>query len=327
MARQSSTKHLSVGDKLENAMHNVGEIMEEKTNVVMRKNTRNMKRMKAANASDIVDYIIPVKLVRFTIALVVFLYGCIALICIVTLIVYCANHFVATFYDNYNEHENIFLQVIIGLCTGGSVLGLYGTFKYGAVDEQIQILHYQNAELKDKIRDIEHIKEFELQEHIREFELHADGIKENQNDLKAQIKAFSKLESALKSQSKTDNAEMTAFVKKVSTLFSEFKTLQREVEKANLLSLFYELEFSDDNVECLNETEYEMFIGRLDVDTASKFKMRSFKELDKNNDKTIDINEFQSELDRIYKRMNVSNMSKRKRDKNKGKSKKWNDWL
>eukprot|EP01083_Nonionella_stella_P128839 390529_1 len=134
-------------------------------------------------------------------ALAVFFYGFIGLICIITLIVYSANHFVATFYNTYDEHDEIFLWVIIGLCTTGSTLGMYGTFKYGAVDEQMQILQFQNAELKDSIKDVA-VETENLQEHIKEFELQVDGIKENENDLKAQIKSFSKLESELKKQSR-----------------------------------------------------------------------------------------------------------------------------
>ena len=87
----------------------------------------------------------------------------------------------------------------------------------------------------------------------------------------------------------------------VRILFMHFKELQIQVEKANLLKLYYELEFMDDDNDGLNKSEYEHFLSRLDLETAAKFKTKTFEQMDKNNDGTIDLNEFQQHIDRIYK--------------------------
>merc|ERR1712048_153350 len=106
----------------------------------------------------------------------------------------------------------------------------------------------------------------------------------------------------------------------VQALFAEFKMMQVQVEKTNLLNLFYEIEFRDDDEEGLNRKEYDMFMARLDEQTAAKFK--SFNEMDINGDNNIDMNEFQSELDRIYNRVSaISKLKSKRKDKKKGKGK------
>merc|ERR1712129_504673 len=92
------------------------------------------------------------------------------------------------------------------------------------------------------------------------------------------------------------------------------KTMQVEVDKTNLLNLFYEIEFRDDGADGLNENEYKIFTGRLDDATAAKFK--SFREMDINGDGNIDMDEFQTELDRIYNRGDEMKQLKAKNDQN-----------
>merc|ERR1711933_380948 len=99
----------------------------------------------------------------------------------------------------------------------------------------------------------------------------------------------------------------------------------------NLLNLFYELEFNDDDIPGLSQYEYQTFLARLDEDIASKFKFKTYEQMDVNGDGTIDLEEFQAELDRIYNRMDEStklkeNRVSNKKKKNQGKDD-WSQWL
>ena len=96
--------------------------------------------------------------------------------------------------------------------------------------------------------------------------------------------------------------------------------------------MFYELEFRDDNIEGLNQNEFKQFKARLDEETAKKF--RTFKELDVDGNGTIDIDEFQKELNRIFNTLNTK-LGGYKRKKKKGdtgssnekKIDQWTAWL
>ena len=281
--RESKSKP-TFAQKVDNAAYNLGAYTNHKLN----KNVKNLSKMEARNAADLVDKLVPQKLVRWTVRFIMFVYGFIGILSLLLLVFYCMDYFISFWYSDYSSYDYVFLYSIIGLCSVGAFLGLYGTFKFGEIDEQMQILKSSNENLKTQVHNVADTGE-KLKDSIEEFQNQVDSIMDNENDLKAQIKAFQKLEQTLKSESKSNNAEIVGFLRDVQTLFRDFKVLQVQVEKTNLLNLFYEIEFRDDDIEGLNENEYEMFLARLDDETASKFKMKSFKEMDVNGDGTIDL--------------------------------------
>merc|ERR550539_489580 len=313
-------------ERIDNAAYNLGAYTNHKLN----KNVKNLSKMDARNAADLVDLIVPQQFVRWTVRFIMFVYGFIGILSLLLLIFYCMDYFISFWYSDYSSYDYVFLYTIIGLCSVGAFIGLYGTFKFGEIDEQMQILKSSNEALKAQVNNVADTGD-KLKDSIDQFQNQVDSIMDNENDLKAQIKAFQRLEQTLKSESRSNNAEIVGFLKDVQTLFRDFKVLQIQVEKTNLLNLFYEIEFRDDDIEGLNENEFDMFLGRLDDETASKFKLKSFEEMDVNADGTIDLNEFQAELDRIYNRMDASTMLKTKGKKRKkgkkNKAKEWSNWL
>ena len=138
------------------------------------------------------------------------------------------------------------------------------------------------------------------------------------------------MEMALKAEAKENNTEIVKFLREVQSVFGEFKLLQIQVQKANLLNLFYELEYKHDDEEGLDEEEYKMLLSRLDIETRNKLK--SFREMDQNGDGTIDLKEFQLEMDRIFNQMNTKKRTKLQSRKSKktrnlkGSKKKAEDW-
>lgn len=331
---RDSSRDLGIGDKIEIALHNVGETVEEKTDILRHntKNLKNFKKIQKEDAVNIVDVIVPQKLIRWIIGFVITIYGFVGIFSIILLIVYCLNYFVSTVYRSYSNYDYIFLYTIIGLISFGAFIGLYGTFKYGEIDEQMEVLDKENKKLTKQIKAASTDNEL-LGNSISAFNLQVDTIMDNKSDLKSQIKAFQRLENELKQESKSNNQEIIEFLKEVQKLFREFKILQTTVERANLLSLFYELEFRDDDIEGLSRSEFEKFKSRLDNETAKKF--RHFDLLDTNGDETIDMNEFERECDRIFNTLSTKSMfgfkskakGKRKKGTNIPKINEWSGWL
>eukprot|EP01084_Bolivina_argentea_P115330 205112_1 len=257
----------------------------------------------AETAVGIVDTWIPEKLVMRGIKLMIGIYGFIGVICIVLVLMYCIDYYASTVWDTYPRFDGVFLWIIISLNTLGALIGFYGTFKFGPIDEQMEDLEKQNENLQKELDSVDN-EVTDLNQSITSFEEQIGSIISNEHDLNAQITAFTKLENALKAEARSNNTEIVNFLKEVQTLFTEFKKLQTQVEKANLLNLFYELEFRGDDEEGLSKSEFKIFMSRLDKQTAANFN-KTFEEMDLNGDGTIDLNEFQRELEDMYDKINT----------------------
>ena len=233
-------------------------------------------------------------------------------------------------YDGWNR--DIWLRTVIGLISVGAMLGMYVTFKFGGVDEEIDALKEQNKVLMAALQDVV-VDPAELQNALAQFQEQIDLICDNKLDLERQVGALDRLEKDLKAEARNNTPDIGRFLREVQGIFAEFKLLQIQVQQANLLNLFYELEFRDDDEEGLNQVEYNELVSRLDAATAEK--MKRFESIDINGDGTIDLGEFQHEIDRIFKKINTKKQNKlrsrqsvdRLRKNKSGAATEWKNWL
>jgi len=325
--RSDSQKKLNLGDKIEIGIYNFGEFTEKKT-AKLKKNIKKHNNPHEANASHIVDKMIPPRLMSWAIKIILAIYSVIGVFCLTLLVLFCVAYLASYQYQYGSSFFKLFLYIIIGIITFGALFGMYATFKFGEIDEQLLELKEHNRQLDEQVKSVAADGD-NLASSINAFSAQVDVIMDNESDLKSQIKAFNRLENELKAEARSNNKEIVQFLQDVQLLFREFKALQITVEKANLLQLFYEIELRDDGSDGLNKNEYEIFMARLDPETAQKFK--SFREMDRNGDGNIDIDEFQTELNRIYDRLDlvVSKKGRKnaKKKQKKSKNKDWDKWL
>ena len=163
-----------------------------------------MNKINAENAVNIVDVILPQKIVRGAMTLIIGLYGFVGVFSVALLIAYCLDYFVSTVYSTYSSYDYVFIYVLIGLITVGSLIGLYGTFKYGEIDEQMAHLEHENKKLSKRIKNVS-AHGTALKTSVNAFQAQVDMIMDNKQDLKSQIKAFQTLENQLKLESKSNN--------------------------------------------------------------------------------------------------------------------------
>jgi len=290
-----TTRALTAAEKFENGMHNFGEIVEAQGSSLANADS---------NFDSLVDGLGMVgdKVLTWVVTALLFMYGSISLLAVGVLLLF----FVLFFLDRFSISslgagiENILLVVWTCIVGIGLFLCLILKYRFGRIEEQIEILKTSN---RDMTMNVERItkKGSTLRDLVKDIHSQAEHLSRHKNALKSQAAAFDRLESALRTESKANNFEITYLLKEVQDVFRDFARLQREVETADLLNLFYELEFRGDGDKGLNEAELQMLLSRCDESTAAKFS--TFEETDKNKDGNIDTKEFQKEVERIVKDM------------------------
>merc|ERR1711933_590678 len=107
-------------------------------------------------------------------------------------------------------------------------------------------------------------------------------------DVNPQVETFEKFQKDLREKTRGNSEEIDKLLKEVQKEFEEFQSLQIQLQRANLLNLFYELEGRGNDKEGLDENEYNLLLSRLDLDTAEK--MGKFKDWDKGLGRNGNIN-------------------------------------
>jgi len=281
------------------------------------------------------DNVLPESLVRKIVRLLVSLYGCIGCFCILALVLYCLDLLAASAiesieYDGYGEH---ILRGAIGLISVGALLGMYVTFKFGAMDEQLDRMEQENKEMLNEVKGLRD-DGVRMANAVQAFDSQLDEMKDSEKKLKSQIESLDELEDELKGISTENNEEIQKWMTEVKQVFGEFQSLQILLQKANLLNLFYEMECRDDTHDGLNKEEYEAFLFRLDQQTRVKMK-KTFGEMDADGDGILNLGEFQDALEKLIKMpdepMNdttekAGKKGKKSKKKDKKEKKKWKKW-
>ena len=299
----SEVEQTSKNEELKSAEEEEESEESESERLEFNKNEKNISKMASNEACNIVDNIISQQFIQWTIRFILIVYGSIGSLSLLLLIFYSLDYFITFWYSEYSSFDYVFLYSLIGLCSIGALIGMYGTCVFGQILHQIQSISTSNENLKKYAQSASnHTSVIEKSRDMFQFRI--DSILESDQYLKAQIASFRELEKCLKSiTSKSNNSKIIALQNHTQILLRQLKQLKMEIERTKVLNLFCSLQFGDDDDEGLNEYEYKVFINRLDDEIKSKFKLKTFKDMDHNGDGTIDLAEFQAELDKIYNRM------------------------
>jgi len=156
----------------------------------------------------------------------------------------------------------------------------------------------QTYEIAVNVKDFAEIRQM-LKSEVDVLKSTLKNINTEKNALFRCVDRFDKLSEDLQGNLNETQQGFANEVNKISEdLYAEYEYLKFQTEKANVLKLFYDKQ-GDDGEDGLSRDEYEYLLYDLDESIRDRFP--SFEEFDANNDGVIDIFEFDSKLDELYK--------------------------
>jgi len=171
--------------------------------------------------------------------------------------------------------------IILGLTYLGAALGSYMTFKYGTLQDAINLLKQMNDDYGHEI-DVLRASSTTLSKEVSQFQTSIDALQQNQQELENHLQEFDELNNQLQSICK-DNENVGDAVTRVNSIMYDMKDVIKRNESAQLLSLYYDCAFRDGNLG-LSKEEYTRFLARLSVNQRKRFEEQgSFEQILKDN--------------------------------------------
>merc|ERR1719203_761104 len=142
----------------------------------------------------------------------------------------------------------------------------------------------------------------DLGEETKMVAFEVNKMKEISEDLKAQYEQFEELRKSLAGITE-DNEHMLEMVETVNAICKETKDVMKQNQRAQLLSIYYDLVSTDstedggetgENKLAMTKRDYERrFLGRLDKEMRAQIREHGgFDRVDRDGDGTIDKDEF-----------------------------------
>ena len=196
--------------------------------------------------------------------------------------------------------RNIAFAITAVATSGLGYYGLYFTHRFGGTARQIAILERAGAVLAAGNQEFENQTERLAQEVTGLNNLTRNTIRNTQNKLEDIVKNGEEI-GRIGNAIQTNNEDTIDFFNAIKIIQQLTKQLQRQIGKNELVKIFYELENADDGKPGLNKQEYDVFILRLDKETADAWRevTRGFRRL-AGRDDIISYGEFERGLNRVY---------------------------
>jgi len=171
--------------------------------------------------------------------------------------------------------------IILAVTYLGSILGAYMTYKYGTLQEALNLLKRMNDEYSHEI-DVLRVSSQQLNKEVNVIQGTVENLQHNQEELQNHLKEFDELRDQLQSICK-DNEDINTALHRVNNIMYDMKDVIRRNESAQLLSLYYDCAFRDGNLG-LSKDEYQRFLGRLSKNQRARFEnLGSFEKLLQDN--------------------------------------------
>jgi len=194
--------------------------------------------------------------------------------------------FVSIFLYVFNVLGGFLFFIVLGITYLGAALGAYMTYKYGTLQEALQLLKKMNDEYSHEI-DVLRLNSQTLSKEVNSIQGSVESLQQNQEELQNHIKEFDELREQLQTICK-DNEDISDAIHRVNNIMYDMKDVIRRNESAQLLSLYYDCAFRDGNLG-LSKNEYERFLGRLSKGQRKRFEdLGSFEQLLRDNNNQDD---------------------------------------
>ena len=178
----------------------------------------------------------------------------------------------------------------------GAILGMYGIYKYGVINDHIDDMKIQNDDYKYELKKLKRTNE-EFKTEVKSLKTTVSELEHDAKQLAEQTEKFEGLVDELKEISK-ENKDIVNILDDTNKIFSDMRKVVLENERAHLLTAFYECAFRDDD-NAMDKSEYQRFLVRLSKKQRMRFKeLGSFEDL-ADDTQHIDIVKFQDILEKV----------------------------
>ena len=196
----------------------------------------------------------------------------------------------------------VWILVVLGLTNFGSILGAYGVFKYGTLDEYLNFFERTNKKYENELSSLRDMKHA-LRHDVHSVSHSVDKLKVYSADLHSGLKDFDEIRASLAAMMDSDSDDgklmtVSELVDSLNADYAEMAQLAVSNRKASLLVNFYDVSTRDD-VQGVNEQEWTRFLWRLPIEQRKEFEAKgTFQQLS-NGDGVLDLNDFQEVVDDI----------------------------
>eukprot|EP00486_Rosalina_sp_Unknown_P000772 CAMPEP_0201564864 /NCGR_PEP_ID=MMETSP0190_2-20130828/3513_1 /ASSEMBLY_ACC=CAM_ASM_000263 /TAXON_ID=37353 /ORGANISM="Rosalina sp." /LENGTH=277 /DNA_ID=CAMNT_0047981617 /DNA_START=27 /DNA_END=860 /DNA_ORIENTATION=+ len=177
-----------------------------------------------------------------------------------------------------------------------SIIAALGVYKWGTVEEQIEIFKQENNKYEQEIDELRSTKE-QLSTEVTKLQETTNALNRDVDNLKSTLSQYDELKESL-TEICGDNQELNDLINDVNSMYTNMKNTILSNTRAGILSAYYDCALKDDE-EGMSKREYQRFIARLDKKTRAIFK--SFGDFDRiaGDDNLIDLNEFQQLVNKL----------------------------
>lgn len=177
-----------------------------------------------------------------------------------------------------------------------SIMAALGVYKWGTVEEQIDIFKGENDKYASEIDELRNTKE-QLAGEVSKLQETTNSMSRDVDNLKATLGQYDELKESLK-EICGDNQQLNDLINDVNEMYSSMKNTILSNTRAGILSAYYDAALKDDE-EGMSPREYKRFLARLDKKTRSVFEgFGSFEQI-AGEDGLIDLAEFQQLVDKL----------------------------
>lgn len=188
-----------------------------------------------------------------------------------------------------------FVFVILGTIIF-SILAALGVYKWGTVEEQIEIFKSENNKYETEIDELRGTKE-QLTTEVTKLKETTNALNRDVDNLKSTLSQYDELKESLMEVC-GDNKELNSLINDVNSMYTNMKNTILSNTRAGILSAYYDAALKDDE-EGMSQREYKRFLARLDKKTRSIFKSFGSFESIAGADNLIDLNEFQQLVNKL----------------------------
>jgi len=177
-----------------------------------------------------------------------------------------------------------------------SLLAALGIYKWGTVEEQIEMFKEENNKYQEEIDRLKSTRE-QLTGEVEKLEETTNGLKRDVDTLKGTLGQYDELKNSLQ-EICGDNEELNNLINDVNGMYDSMKSTILSNTRAGILSAYYTAALKDDD-EGMTKKEYRRFLSGLDKKTREVFKgFGTFEDL-AGDDNILDLGEFQVLVDRL----------------------------
>jgi len=177
-----------------------------------------------------------------------------------------------------------------------SIIAALGVYKWGTVQEQIELFKEENEKYGAEIDQLRSTRE-SLSTQVQKLEETTNAMQRDVDTLKETLGQYDELKNSLQ-EICGDNQQLNELINDVNDMYASMKNTILSNTRAGILSAYYNAALMDET-EGMSEREYKRFLARLDKKTRGKFQSYGSFESIAGDDGIIDLNEFQQLVDKL----------------------------